>query len=158
ISLCSLCALWLLAPLGCLNLNQNFDRATDQPAGVFDTEIEAVDRGHRRKVEDLVAMRRAAAVGYRHVERDLAALALDCQRSIDTQHVSVSAATDACALKMNLRMICGVEKILRSQMLVAHFDAGRDARGVDRRLDRRAVDVVFVERYLSAEVGEAAFD
>src|SRR5262249_21751647 len=28
----------------------------------------------------------------------------------------------------------------------------------DRRLDRRAVDVVFVERYLSAEVGQAAFD
>src|SRR5262249_22324290 len=43
-------------------------------------------------------------------------------------------------------------------MLVAHLDAGRDTRGLDRRLYRRAVDVVFVERYLSVEVGEGAFD
>src|SRR5262245_66227703 len=43
-------------------------------------------------------------------------------------------------------------------MLVAHLDAGRDALGLDRRLDRRTVDVDFVERYLSAEFGEAAFD
>src|SRR5262245_6127191 len=59
---------------------------------------------------------------------------------------------------MTLRGFGGVEQILRAQMLVAHLDAGLDARGLDRRLDRRAVDVVFVERYLSAEVGEAAFD
>src|SRR5262245_51336766 len=59
---------------------------------------------------------------------------------------------------MNLRVFGGVERILRGQMLVAHLDAGRDARGLDCRIDRRAEDVVFVERYLSAEVGEAAFD
>jgi hypothetical protein len=43
-------------------------------------------------------------------------------------------------------------------MFVASFDAGRYAGGVDRRLYRRAVNVVFVERYFSPEIGEAAVD
>src|SRR5262245_63310814 len=103
-------------------------------------------------------MRRAAAVGYRHVERDFAALALDRQRSVDAQHVPVFAATDTSALKMDLRVFGGVEKILRAQMLVPHLDAGRDARGLDRRLDRRMIDVVFVERYLSVVFGVRGFD
>src|SRR5262245_2343732 len=145
-------------PLRRLSLNQNFEFAPDQPASIVDSEIAAGDFGHRREVENLVASRRAAAVGYRHVERDLTALAFDRQRSIDAQHVSVFAAAYARAQKMNLRMSFGVEKIFRAQMVVAHFDAGRDARGVYRHFDRRTIDAVVVQRYLSAEVGEATFD
>src|SRR5215468_2178130 len=87
-----------------LSLNQNFDRAFDQPASVVYSERKPVNFGHRREVDDLVAPRRAAAVGYRHVQGDLAALALDRQRSGDAQHVSVFAGPDAGALKTNLRM------------------------------------------------------
>src|SRR5262245_29475678 len=145
-------------PLRRLSLNQNFKLAPDQTSSVADSEIATGDFGHRREVENLVASRRPAAVGYRHIERNLVAFALDLQRPVDAQHISVFAAADARALKMNLRVICDVKKIFRAQMIIAHFDAGRDARGVDRHGDRRMLDVVFVQRYLTAEVGEAAFD
>src|SRR5262249_50165813 len=94
-----------------LSLNQNFERAADQPARIFDSESEPVDFGYRRAVDDLVTPRRAAAVGHRHIQSDLAALTLDRQRSGNAQHVSVFAASDARALKTNLRMRRGVQKV-----------------------------------------------
>src|SRR2546422_10606272 len=98
-------------PLRSLSLNQNFELASDQPARVVNSEIEAVDFTHRREVEDLVAPRRTTAISYRHVQSDLVALSLDRQRSGDAQHISVLAATDARALKTNLRMRLGVKKV-----------------------------------------------
>src|SRR5262245_2278516 len=146
------------ALLRSLSLNQNFNLAFDQPASVVDSEGEPVNFGHRRAVDDLIAPRRTAAVGYRHVHSEIAALALDRQRSCDAQHVSISTGSDARALKTNLRVRIGVQKILRAQMLITHFDPGLDARSVDCRFDRRALDVVFIERYLSAKAGETASD
>src|SRR5688572_24191625 len=102
-------------PFRGLSPNQDFDRAFDQPPRVFDPEIAAVDLGHRREIENLITLRRAAAIGYGHVERDLAAPAFDRQGSIDAQHVSVFASFDARALKMHLRVFGDIQKILRAK-------------------------------------------
>jgi hypothetical protein len=102
---------------------------------VANPEIKAVKLAAGAVIEDLFSVRRTALVQLVNVKEDLPTFPFDRQRSRKPERIPIFSCLDICALKADVWVTVGVQKICGPQVCVAALITGINARGLDCDLD-----------------------